>query len=137
MSMARPGRQSLPPGAFFFVFALWFGPNLALGKSSRESLVDIKGRAAAQATHLYEALGQYIVAYPLSKDGFPVRSPDWGLRGGLRGAIWVGFDGAGYLYVSDAVLNQVRIYAPGASGDAEPVRVIPLPARGWPSAGAK
>lgn len=48
------------------------------------------------------------------------------MNGGLRSAVWVGFDGSGYIYVSDAGLDQVRVYAPGASGDAAPVRIIPL-----------
>jgi hypothetical protein len=112
------------------IFTLGFVPIAAVAKSSRASLVDVKARVVPQATHLYEAHGQTVVAYPLNEDGFPARSPDWELSGGLHGAIWVGFDGAGYLYVSDAVLDQVRIYAPGASGDDDPVRVIPLPGNG-------
>jgi hypothetical protein len=42
----------------------------------------------------------------------------------------VAFDGAGYLYVSDAGVNQVRVYAPGASGDDLPIRILPLPGPG-------
>jgi hypothetical protein len=114
MDLARPDRPSLRLIAYSLVFMLGFGPIVALGKPSHASLVDVKARNAPQATHLYEALGQNVVGYPLNKDGFPGRRPDWELSGGLRGAIWVGLDGAGYLYVSDAVLNQVRIYAPGA-----------------------
>jgi hypothetical protein len=126
---------SIPPSlrliACSLIFTLGFVPIAAVGKSSRASFVDVKRSAVLpQATHLYEARGENVVAYPLNKDGFPARSPDWELAGGLRGAIWVGFDGAGYLYVSDAVLDQVRIYAPGASGADQPVRIIPLPGNG-------
>jgi hypothetical protein len=83
--------------------------------------------ARAPATHLYETLGKTIVAYPLNKDGLPETTPDWQLTGGLSNGRWLGFDGAGYIYVSDPNLNQVRIYAPGASGNAQPVSVIPVP----------
>jgi hypothetical protein len=52
------------------------------------------------------------------------------LNGGLRGAWAIAFDGAGNMYVSDAVLNQVRVYARGASADDLPARIIPLPGPG-------
>ena len=130
MDLARSHWPSLRLTICSLGFVLGFGPIAAAGNPAHAPSVAAKGRAALQATHLYEARGENVVAYPLNKDGLPARSPDWELSGGLSGAIWVGFDGAGYLYVSDAVLNQVRIYAPGASGDAEPVRVIPLPGSG-------
>jgi hypothetical protein len=82
------------------------------------------------ATELYEADATSIVAYPLNEDGLPATTPNWQLRGGLMGAFSFGFDGAGYLYVSDADLSQVRVYAPGASDDDLPVRIIPLPGSG-------
>src|ERR1700722_17464800 len=78
-------------------------------------------------THLYEARGSNIVAYPLNGDGLPSATPDWQLTGGLEGGSWLGIDGAGYIYVSDGNLDQVRVYAPGASGAAPPVAVIPVP----------
>jgi hypothetical protein len=126
MNLARR-RPALRLMAFSLVFALGFGPIAAPGKLCRSPLIGIKARAAPEATHLYEARGDAVVAYALNKDGLPARSPDWTLTGGLRGAVWIGFDGAGYLYVSDSVLNQVRIYAPSASGDATPVQVLQLP----------
>jgi hypothetical protein len=79
---------------------------------------------------LYEAQGGSVVAYPLAEDGLPAKTPDWRLNGGLRDAYAIGFDGAGNLYVSDFLLNQVRIYAWGASADDLPVRTIPLPGPG-------
>jgi hypothetical protein len=79
---------------------------------------------------LYEAQGGSVVAYPLAADGLPAKTPDWRLNGGLRDAYAIGFDGAGDLYVSDFLLNQVRIYAWGASADDVPVRTIPLPGPG-------
>jgi hypothetical protein len=81
-------------------------------------------------THLYEAQGGSVVAYSLAADGLPMKATDWQLNGGRRDAYGIGFDGAGDLYVSDGLLNQVRVYAPGASGDDLPVRTIPLPGPG-------
>jgi hypothetical protein len=86
---------------------------------------------SSPATRLYEARGSAgVVGYPLAADGLPATTPDWQLNGGLREAWAIAFDGAGYLYVSDAVLDQVRVYAPGASGNDLPVRIIPLPGGG-------
>jgi hypothetical protein len=110
-----------------------------LGKANSEAAGVREGRLAAPASHtearrpqtqLYEAVGTSVVAYALSRDGLPATKPDWQLTGGLRGAVWLGFDGAGDLYVSDEVLSQVRIYAPGASSDAQPVRTLVLPGPG-------
>jgi hypothetical protein len=79
---------------------------------------------------LYEAQGGSVVSYPLAADGLPATTPDWRLNGGLRSAWAIAFDGAGNLYVSDAALNQVRVYAKGASADDLPARIIPLPGPG-------
>jgi hypothetical protein len=90
----------------------------------------IAHRPASPPTQLYVANATSIVAYALDQNGLPATTPDWELTGGLRGAISLGFDGAGYLYVSDADQAQVRVYAPGASGSDMPVRIIPLPGSG-------
>jgi hypothetical protein len=79
---------------------------------------------------LYEAQGGSVVSYPLAADGLPATTPDWRLNGGLREAWAIAFDGAGNLYVSDVILNQVRVYARGASADDLPARIIPLPGPG-------
>src|ERR1700722_5938455 len=87
------------------------------------------------ATHLYEAQGGSVVGYPLNADGLPATTPDWRLNGGLRDAYAIAFDCAGNLYVSDFALDQVRVYAQGASADELPLRTIPLPGPGarWQS----
>jgi hypothetical protein len=125
--VARQGWHSSRLVFGFLVFTIGLSPGTAAGSASRSLGVSLATYATSQATHLYEAQGGRVVAYPLNKDGLPARDPDWNLTGGLRGAVWIGFDGAGYLYVSDSVLNQVRIYAPGSSGDATPVQLLQLP----------
>lgn len=99
-------------------------PNLSVQRRAQFQLTN-------PTTRLYEARGSAgVVGYPLAADGLPATTPDWQLKGGLREAWAIAFDGAGYLYVSDAALNQVRVYAPGASGNDLPVRIIPLPGAG-------
>src|SRR3984957_7324744 len=110
------------------VLALANSPSAATHVAPRDHTAQHGG--ASSATHLYEAQGGSVVAYPLNADGLPAQTPDWRLNGGLLEAWAVAFDGAGYLYVSDAAVNQVRVYAPGASGDDLPVRIIPLPGPG-------
>ena len=86
---------------------------------------------SAQHAHLYIAGGisgiPGVYRFPLT-DGLPSKIPDQVLTGGHP--FWplsVGFDGMNYEYVSDYIGNMIRIYAPGATGNAEPVRQIPIP----------
>ena len=64
-----------------------------------------------------------ILRFPLDADGLPARQPD-GMLSGLSEPLSVGFDGEGFMYVADS--PQVKVYAPGATGNAHPVRVINL-----------
>jgi hypothetical protein len=83
------------------------------------------------STHLYVTTpSATVVSYPLNKAGLPATKPDWQLQGGLQSPRAVSLDGAGYIYVSDAGPGQVRVYAPGASGNAMPVRTITVPSGG-------
>ena len=66
-----------------------------------------------------------VVAFPFDVNGLPGTSPSGTLAGGLVEPISLGFDGAGYMYVSD---GSVKVYAPGASGNDQPVRSISVPA---------
>jgi hypothetical protein len=113
--------------ALVFVFAK--SPGAAAPVGFRDHAANWNGRSIP-ATHLYEAVGGSVVSYPLAADGLPATTPDWRLNGGLRKAWAIAFDGAGNLYVSDASLNQVRVYARGASADDPPARIIPLPGPG-------
>jgi len=110
------------------VLTLANSPSAATHLASRHQIAPRGG--SSPATHLYEAQGGSVVAYPLAADGLPATTPDWRLNGGLRGAWAIAFDGAGNIYVSDAALDQVRVYARGASADDLPVRIIPLPGPG-------
>src|SRR5580692_5286575 len=111
------------------VFAFAKAPGAAAPVGFRDHAANRNG-PSIPATHLYEAQGGSVVSYPLAADGLPATTPDWRLNGGLREAWAIAFDGAGNLYVSDAVLNQVRVYARGASADDLPARIIPLPGPG-------
>jgi hypothetical protein len=113
-------------------FVVAFSSAVALPRTASASTFARQPMAVHRATHgpatqLYEARGTSIVSYPLNGDGLPSATPDWQLQGGLNGARWFGIDGAGYIYVADTGRDQVRVYAPGASGAAFPVAVIPVP----------
>jgi hypothetical protein len=73
-----------------------------------------------------------IISYPLDESGLPATKPDWQLNGGLQEPRAVAIDAAGNIYVSDYGAGQVRVYAPGASGNAMPVRTITVPSGGEP-----
>ena len=45
---------------------------------------------------------------------------------GFSFPVGVGADGRGFLYVSDAGTSMVYVFAPGANGQAKPVRTIPV-----------
>jgi hypothetical protein len=109
-----------------FASVATLSPSLAASATMRRPLA-LHRATHGPATQLYEARGTSIVAYPLNSDGLPATTPDWQLAGGLSGARWFGIDGAGYIYVADSGRDRVRVYAPGASGDALPVAAIPIP----------
>ncbi len=89
--------------------------------------------ASKASTHLYLiTTSATIQAYPLNRLGLPSNKADWELSGGLSFPRYLALDGSGYLYVSDVSVNQVKVYAPGASGNDNPVRTITLPAPGQP-----
>jgi hypothetical protein len=89
-----------------------------------------KGSLPATPVHLYIAGGIFgtpgVYRFPVT-NGLPATTPDAVLTGDLSGPSSVGFDGAGYMYVADAgvhVYGGVKVYAPGSTGNAQPVRVI-------------
>lgn len=96
----------------------------AASAAVRPSVQGAPRLAAAAPVHLYVAGGQFgtpgVYRFQVKK-GLPATTPDGVLTGGLNSPLSVGFDGAGYLYVSD---GGVKIYNPGATGNAQPIRVI-------------
>ena len=58
------------------------------------------------------------------RNGVPDKQPDSSLYGGLVTPFGLAFDRRGYLYVSDDTPQVVNIYAPGAHGNARPIRQI-------------
>jgi len=87
-------------------------------------------RSTAQHAHLYVAGGSAessaSTGFPIS-DGLPATTPDDVLTGGnLSYPISVAFDGAAYEYVSDLNEGLIKVYAPGASGNAQPLRILPV-----------
>ena len=78
--------------------------------------------------HLWAVSGG-VRSYPLDPDGLPSTVADTILLGGLEEPFDLGFDGAGYLYVTDGQfgVREVKVYAPHSIGNAQPVRTIPVP----------
>jgi len=77
--------------------------------------------------HLYvdDNLGGAVYEFPLNRRGLPRSSPDRELTGfQYPEGLAIGPDGD--LYVSDSV-NAVKVFAPGASGNAAPTRVLNTP----------
>ena len=70
-----------------------------------------------------------IVAFPLNARGLPYTTPDFQLVGGLKSPSSLAFDGQGYMYVSDDA--YVKVYAPGARGQDQPVRAINVNGPQW------
>src|SRR3984957_10440355 len=90
-------------------------------------------RHKSPSTHLYVTTPPAtVVSYPLDKSGLPATMPDWQLKSALQSPRAVSLAGAGYIYVTDMGPGQVRVYAPGASGNAMPVRTITVPTGGQP-----
>jgi hypothetical protein len=112
-------------------------PALAIAATHRASYA-----APLRFGHLYLAQGADIVGrvyrYPLRADGFPSKNPDGVLNLPFRypGGIAIGPDGD--LYVSSSgtangCKNEskcfVEVFAPGASGNAVPIRILYVPAQ--------
>src|SRR5580658_7169253 len=98
MCLARRCLRAVALLALVFVFAR--SPGATAPVDFRDHAANWNG-PSIPATHLYEAQGGSVVAYPLAADGMPAKTPDWRLNGGLQDAYGIGFDGAGDLYVSD------------------------------------
>lgn len=114
--------------------------NVTGGSQPTASLSRVPSAPAARSVHhLYVAQGFYstsaVLRFPLHPDGLPSKKPDGKLKLDFPfpGSIAVGPDGG--LYVSSAGNGSgcrkkscfVDIFAPGASGNAKPIRVLYVP----------
>src|SRR5580704_17762108 len=87
-------------------------------------------RGALPPVQLYEAAGDHVQAFALDGNGLPAIQPDWELYGGFSAAFSIALDAAGFIYVADYG-GSVKVFAPGSSGNATPLYVIPMVAPTW------
>jgi len=100
--------------------------SLPLSAAADGSLLPFNFSRAGATRHLYVIdFGSVVavLAFPI-RNGIPASSPDREITG-LNGPIALSVDAAGTVYVLDQ--QQLKVFAPGASGHAKPVRVIDLP----------
>ena len=113
------------------VQAAWAHPKNFMGVSTgiaRSAIVGSDRAHYGTNRHLWAVNGG-VRSYPLSADGRPSTIADSVLFGGLQSPISIGFDGAGFLYVTDS--PYVKVYAPHAIGQTPPVRVINVAGSEW------
>ena len=82
--------------------------------------------------HLYVADVQLkeVLRFPLRSNGLPAANPDLVLQGGMIYPVSIAIDPVGNLVVSDAAgagASAVKTYAPGASGNDQPISQLTLP----------
>jgi len=104
-------------------------PTWADGTPSRPVPPALRSGTLPQV-QLYEAAGDHVQAFALDSNGLPATQPDRQLYGGFSAAFSIALDAAGYIYVADYG-GSVKVFAPGSSGNATPLYVIPMIAPTW------
>lgn len=142
-TVAAPASVARPNGLNPLILVADFSGNAVLGfpltaKGNAVPSVDINGSktglghadniALDSANHIYVTINDKTIGvYAASANGDARRIRSIaGSKTQLSFPIGVAVDSKGYLYVADCGYGNVKVFAPGAHGDAAPVRVIGL-----------